>query len=53
MSVSRDPDDYDKYRDGGRSDLSRRFAQRQIEQRRMWGDLAPGQRSLNEPWNRD
>ncbi len=32
----------------GRTDLSRRTEQRQIDQRVRRGDLRPGQRSLNE-----
>jgi hypothetical protein len=35
----------------GRTDLSRRHEARQIANRQQWGDLKPGQRSLNEPWH--
>lgn len=35
----------------GRTDLSRRSEQRSIDQRVRNGDLRPGQRSLNEPYN--
>lgn len=41
---------HEKNPESGRTELSRRTADRQIAQRRMFGDLAPGQRSLNEPW---
>lgn len=37
-------------RASARSEMSCRAGDRQIAQRRMWGDLKPGQRSLNEPW---
>jgi hypothetical protein len=35
----------------GRTDLSRRREAAQVAQRQSWGDLRPGQRSLNEPRN--
>ena len=47
--ASQDPRYYDKY-SSRRTDLSRRREQEQISQRQRNGDLAPGQRSLNEPW---
>jgi hypothetical protein len=35
---------------GGRTDLSRRREADQIAQRQRNGELAPGQRSQNQPW---
>lgn len=35
----------------GRTELSRRREGEQIAQRVRNGDIAPGQRSLNQPWN--
>jgi hypothetical protein len=40
---------FDQFREG-RTDLSKRREREQREQRERWGELAPGQRSINEPW---
>lgn len=45
--ASQDPRYYDKYA-SGRTELSRRREQMQIDQRVRNGDLRPGQRSLND-----
>jgi hypothetical protein len=42
---------FTQFRNSGRTDLSRRREQESIDQRVRNGDLRPGQRSLNEPYN--